>query len=35
MVDNLATGTWYFAVIAVNSAGFESGMSNVATKMVN
>ncbi|HEV7609503.1 MAG TPA: putative Ig domain-containing protein [Steroidobacteraceae bacterium] len=34
-VDNLATGTWFFAVIAVNSAGAESGMSNVATKMVN
>jgi hypothetical protein len=27
-VPNLGTGTWYFAVTAVNSAGLESGFSN-------
>ena len=34
-VENLATGTWYFAVVAVNSAGSESDLSNVAMKTVN
>jgi hypothetical protein len=34
-VENLSQGTWYFAVIAVNSAGGESSLSNVATKTVN
>ena len=34
-VENLAQGTWYFAVVALNSAGAESSQSNVATKSVN
>ncbi|HEX6723448.1 MAG TPA: putative Ig domain-containing protein, partial [Burkholderiaceae bacterium] len=34
-VENLALGTWYFAVVAVNTTGGESDMSNVATKTVN
>lgn len=33
-VNNLASGNWYFAVIAVNSEGVESALSNVATKSV-
>jgi putative Ig domain-containing protein len=33
-VENLAVGTWFFAVVALNSAGGESDMSNVATKIV-
>jgi hypothetical protein len=34
-VDNLASGTWYFGVVAVNAAGLESDLSNVATKTIN
>ena len=34
-VQSLSQGTWYFAVFAVNSAGGESSVSNVATKTVN
>ena len=34
-VDNLSQGTWYFAVVAVNTAGIESDLSNVATKTIN
>lgn len=33
-VDNLVTGTWYFGVVAVNSAGFESDVSAIATKII-
>ncbi len=33
-VNNLAAGTWYFAVYAVNSSGIESGISNVASKTI-
>jgi hypothetical protein len=33
-VENLGSGTWYFGVIAVNSAGLESPISNVATKII-
>jgi hypothetical protein len=33
-VNNLTLGTWFFAVVAVNSQGAESDMSNVATKVV-
>jgi len=35
LLDNLSTGTWYFAVVAVNSSGAESTPSNVATKTIN
>jgi len=34
-VDSLSSGTWYFAVVAVNSNGVESVLSNVATKTIN
>jgi hypothetical protein len=34
-VDGLAQGTWYFAVVVVNSLGVESLLSNVATKTIN
>jgi hypothetical protein len=34
-VDNLTQGTWYVAVVAINSTGQESSVSNVATKTVN
>jgi len=33
-VNNLATGQWFFAVYARNSAGMESAISNVATKTI-
>lgn len=35
VVSNLATGTWYFAVTAVNGAGVESDLSNTASKTIN
>jgi Fibronectin type III domain len=31
VIDNLAAGTWYFAIMAVTSAGTESGLSNVVS----
>ena len=34
VVEDLAPATWYFAVTAVNSAGAESGFSNVANKQI-
>lgn len=34
VVPNLSSGTWYFAVTAVDSAGHESGYSNVASKTI-
>lgn len=34
-VGNLSTGTWYFALYAVNSNGVESVASNTANKTVN
>ena len=34
VINRLATGTYYFVVTAVNSAGAESGYSNVASKNV-
>lgn len=33
-VANLATGTWYFAMRAYTSAGAESVLSNIATKVI-
>ena len=35
VVGNLAAGTWYFAVAAVNAAGLESDLSNTASKTIN
>lgn len=34
VVDNLAPGTYYFAVAAVNSSGAESALSNAASKTI-
>ena len=35
VIDNLAAGTWYFAIKAVNSAGVESALSNVVSKTIS
>lgn len=34
VVENLSSGTWYFAVVAVNSAGVTSQLSNTANKTI-
>lgn len=34
VVENLGSGAWFFAVVAVNSAGVESALSNIATKTI-
>ncbi|HSN72238.1 MAG TPA: putative Ig domain-containing protein [Steroidobacteraceae bacterium] len=34
VVENLAAGTWYFAVKALNAASVESDLSNVASKTI-
>lgn len=34
VVENLTSGTWYFAVLAYTSGGVESGLSNVASKTI-
>ena len=33
-IDNLSGGTWYFAIMAVTSAGTESGLSNIVSLAV-
>ncbi|HEY0687105.1 MAG TPA: putative Ig domain-containing protein [Steroidobacter sp.] len=35
VVENLSSGTWYFAVVAVNSRGDTSRLSNTASKTVS
>jgi len=35
MVENLTTGTWYFTVVALNSAGVSSPLSNLASKTIS
>ena len=35
VVENLSSGTWYFAVVAVNAAGQTSQLSNTASKTVS
>jgi hypothetical protein len=35
MIENLTSGTWYFAVAAVNSSGATSPLSNVASKTIS
>jgi hypothetical protein len=35
VVENLSSGTWYFAVIAVNTSGGTSPLSNTASKTVS
>lgn len=34
MVEGLSTGTWYFAVVACDSSGQDSALSNIAAKTV-
>ena len=34
VIDNLTTGTWFFAVVAVNSDGETSPLSNLASKAI-
>ncbi|MBS0377874.1 MAG: fibronectin type III domain-containing protein [Proteobacteria bacterium] len=34
VIDNLGTGTWYFAIKAVTAAGVESALSNVVSKTI-
>lgn len=35
VVENLSSGTWYFAVVAVNSAGATSALSNTGNKTIS
>jgi hypothetical protein len=35
VVENLSAGTWYFAVVAVNSAGATSTLSNTSNKTIS
>lgn len=35
VVENLSSGTWYFSVVAVNSAGLSSAPSQVASKAIS
>jgi hypothetical protein len=35
VIDNLASGTWYFAIKAVTSTGIESALSNVVSKTID
>ncbi len=35
MIDQLSSGTWYFAVAAVNSGGVASDLSNIASKTIS
>ena len=34
VIDNLASGTWYFAVTAVASTGVESALSDIVSKTI-
>ena len=34
VVENLSSGTWYFAISAVNSAGISSAATNIASKTI-
>src|SRR5688572_16972758 len=35
VVENLSSGTWYFAVVALNSAGVASSLSNTSNKTIS
>lgn len=35
VVENLSAGTWYFAVVAVNSSGVTSSLSNTSNKTIS
>jgi len=34
VIENLTSGTWYFAVAAINSQGIASELSNIASKTI-
>ncbi len=34
VINNLSSGTWYFAISAVNSSGVESALSSIASKTI-
>jgi hypothetical protein len=34
VIDNLQAGTWYFAIMAVTSAGTESALSNIVSSTI-
>jgi hypothetical protein len=34
VIDDLQTGTWYFAIMAVTNAGTESALSNIVSKTI-
>jgi len=34
VIDNLGTGTWYFAIRAVTNTGIESGLSEIVSKTI-
>jgi hypothetical protein len=34
VIDNLSSGTWYFAVVSVNASGVESAPTNVASAAI-
>jgi hypothetical protein len=34
VIDNLSSGTWYFAVVSVNTSGAESAPTNVASASI-
>ena len=34
VIDNLPAGTWYFAIMAVTSAGTESALSNIVSESI-
>jgi hypothetical protein len=34
VIDNLPAGTWYFAIMAVTSAGTESALSNIVSETI-
>jgi len=35
VIDNLANGTWYFAIKAVTNAGIESALSDIVSKSIS
>lgn len=35
VIDNLGSGTWYFAIKAVTSAGTESALSDIVSKTIS
>lgn len=35
VIENLTSGTWYFAMVATNSKGYDSSLSQVASKTIS